>query len=240
VLDRVVNSYGQRDVYLLAPQWIDMTLAPHVRAYYDGLLHEIAARGLVEHVIFHPWIHDDDMPAYFALGAVTLVLGNYVETFGNTPYESLACGTPAVVANVAAYRGMMLPTYTVDYGDTDLAAARVMAYLTNGDEQREATLDWLHTHYQQGDMVRAYERLITAPERLPALEHRYQPPAGWQLAPWCYRTGDGRLYHDFAGETIDQPALSAALDGGTLPADHPLAQQARAAGIVVPSHLQML
>ncbi len=240
VLDRLVNDHGQRDLYLLVPQWIDTALAPHVRAYYDGLLTDIDLRGLREHVIFHPWISDEDMPAYFRLGAVTLVLGNYVETFGNTPYESLACGTPAVVANVAAYRGALPAAYTCDYGDLDAAAARVLGFLNGGDVQAEDTQRWLHAHYQQADMVQRYEQLILEPSRLPAMRHAYQMPQAYRWSPWCYVTPQGQIYHDFLGRMVDHPSLVAAMSQGVLAADHPLVPEARAEGLLVPAHLRLM
>lgn len=240
VLDQLVNEHGQRDLHLLVPQWIDTALAPHVRAYYDDLLTDIDARGLREHVIFHPWIRDEDMPAYFRLGAVTLVLGNYVETFGNTPYESLACGTPAVVANVAAYRGALPAAYTCDYGDLDAAAARVLRFLNEGDAQAEDTQRWLHAHYQQADMVQRYEQLILEPSRLPAMTHAYQTPQAYRWSPWCYVTPQGQIYHDFLGRMIDHPLLVAAMSEGVLSADHPLVPAARAEGLLVPAHLHLM
>jgi glycosyltransferase involved in cell wall biosynthesis len=240
LLDRLVNTHQERDLYLLVPQWIDTALAPHVRAYYDGLLADIDARGLRDHVIFHPWINDEDMPAYFRLGAVTLVLGNYVETFGNTPYESLACGTPAIVANVAAYRGALPDTYTCDYGDLETATTRALRFLNEGDAQAEATLRWLHTRYQQADMVQRYEQLILEPTRLPPLPHSYQTPSAYQWAPWCYVTPQGQIYHDFLGRMLDNPALIAAMAEGSIPADHPLVPAARAEGLIVPAHLPLM
>lgn len=240
VLDRVVNQHGLRDVYLLVPQWIDTALAPHVRAYYERLLSEIDARGLRDHVLFHTWISDDDMPAYYRLGVVTLVLGNYVETFGNTPYESLACGTPAVVANVAAYRGALPVQYTCDYDDLDTAVERVLRFLAEGDTQAEATRRWLHAAYQQADMVERYERIIFEPARLPPMMHRYQSPQAYQLAPWCYVTAQGAIYHDFMGRAVAYEALLAALRDGPIPADHPIVPEARAEGWIVPAHVVLM
>lgn len=234
LMDRLVNTHQRRDVCVLVPRWIDTALAPHVRAYYASLADDIAARGLSEHFIFHDWISDDDMPFYFALGSVTLVLGNYVETFGNTPYESLACGTPSVVANVAAYRGVLPDAYTIDYGDLETAAVRVMSFLDHGDPQRDTTLTWLHKQYPQDVMVSAYEQMILHTARQPVLEYVYQPVTGYVLAPWCYVTQQGTIYHDFLGKSVHNPDLLAALAQGALSSDHPLAAAGRTEGYLIP------
>lgn len=234
VVDELVNRHGRHDIRVLVPRWIDTGLAAHVRAYYDSLMADITARGLTDHFIFHDWIGDDEMPFYFALGSVTLVLGNYVETFGNTPYESLACGTPAVVARVAAYRDALPTVYTVDYGDIDGATQKVLAFLEDGDANAAATQVWLHAGYQQADMVSAYERLILHTPKQPRLGYAYQPVRGYQLAPWCYVTQPGLIYHDFLGQATAQPLLLAALADHPLAVDHPLAAWGVSEGYLVP------
>ncbi|MFQ3660263.1 MAG: hypothetical protein SNJ54_15045, partial [Anaerolineae bacterium] len=106
--------------------------------------------------------------------------------------------------------------------------------------QAEATLRWLHTRYQQADMVQRYEQLILEPTRLPPLLHSYQTPSAYQWAPWCYVTPQGQIYHDFLGRMLDNPALIAAMAEGSIPADHPLVPAARADGLIVPAHLPLM
>src|SRR5688500_6105963 len=89
------------------PPWIDLKLAPDVAPFYDELEQQIKNRGLSEHFIFHEWVPEDRMPEYYSLGRVTLSLGSYVETFGNVAYESLGCGTPAIVARVGPNRDLL-------------------------------------------------------------------------------------------------------------------------------------
>jgi hypothetical protein len=54
-----------------------------------------------------------------------------VESFGNTPYESLGCGTPAVVARVSTHREL-LPDHLLDkvhFGDVETAASLTAAII---------------------------------------------------------------------------------------------------------------
>ena len=65
------------------------------------------------------------MPEYYSLGGVTLALGHFVESFGNTVYESLGCGTPAIVARISSHRELLPESLVdkVDFGDHDTAPA---------------------------------------------------------------------------------------------------------------------
>lgn len=211
VIDLLVKKYRLTHVRALVPQWIDTGLAAHVRAYYDDLRTDIDQRGLSEHFIFHPWISDEDMPAFYSLGAVTLALGRYVETFGNTPYESLACGTPVIAANVGPYR-TMLPddlVYKVDYGDVETAAAQAAEVIRAGQRTPAATIDWLHNHFQQGDMVESYADVILTARKREGLAYVHTPldeSIDFALAPWCALTESG-VYHDFRAEYCQDALL---------------------------------
>jgi hypothetical protein len=186
-----------------------------VRAFYDSLLAEIRSAGLTEHVVFHEWISDTDMPAYYSLGGVTLAIGNYVETFGNTPYESLACGTPVVAARVAAYRDMLPPGFMVDYGDIPAAAELVGQFLKTKRCTPGEVLRWLHVNFAQDDMVYRYADVILNARKQPMMPYRpvlFTQETRFQLAPWCYVAENGVVYHDFRGEFLTNEADLALLN----------------------------
>ncbi|MAU11971.1 MAG: hypothetical protein CL607_19260 [Anaerolineaceae bacterium] len=214
VVDKLVHEQGLRDIRVLVPQWIDTNLADHVSAYYLSLQADIVQRGLTDYFVFHDWIGDDDMPQYFSLGAVTLALGNYVETFGNTPYESLACGTPVIAANVGPYRDMLPDDLVakVNYGDVDAAARQAAAIIRGKQRTSDETMQWLHEQFQQQDMVEAYADVILNARKLGPMPyvHRHLDPAAvpFRLAPWCAHLGD-RVYHDFLGSYNDDAELVA-------------------------------
>lgn len=63
----------------------------------DGLERKLAAAGLGDAVVRLGWVEEALLPALYAHAEATLYLSEY-EGFGLPPLESLACGTPAVVA----------------------------------------------------------------------------------------------------------------------------------------------
>lgn len=211
VIDLLVNKHNLTHVRALVPQWIDTGLAAHVRAYYEELSADIDKRGLREYFVFHPWISDEDMPAFYSLGVVTLALGRYVETFGNTPYESLACGTPVVVANVGPYRAMLPDELVnkVDYGDVVAAAAQAAQLIRAGQRTPAETMTWLHEHFQQSDMVETYADVILSASKRETLTYVHttmDERISFELAPWCALTTSG-VYHDFRAEYCQDDLL---------------------------------
>ncbi|MFW5690996.1 MAG: glycosyltransferase, partial [Chloroflexota bacterium] len=185
---------------------------------------QIAARGLLEHVVFHEWIPEALLPEYYSLGAVTLAIGSYVETFGNVPYESTACGTPAIIARVGPGREILPEelAYKVDQGDVESAAALAAQILEGGLRTSPATLAYLHTHFQQVDMVARYARIILEAERQPPLPYRFTPidtTTRFILAPWCYDAGARGVYHDFRADYNTDRRLADLTQGGAFTFD---------------------
>ncbi|RMG76708.1 MAG: glycosyltransferase [Chloroflexi bacterium] len=199
--NKLVHEYGLKDIRFLVPRWMDEDVSPSTQAFYARLRGMLTQYDLEMYFVFHPWIAEDMMPAYYSLGALTLAIGNYVETFGNVPYESLACGTPVILANVGPAREI-LPDELVDkinYGDINTAAVIAHRILTNAERTSTACLSYLHQHLGQKQMVSQYADVILNAQKRPPMAYHYEPyteQTRFQLAPWCYRTAQG-IYHDF-------------------------------------------
>lgn len=207
--DALVHQYKIKNLRVLVPQWIDTGISAEVKAFYDTLALDIERRGLRENFVFHEWVNDDLMPEFYSLGAVTLAMGSYVETFGNTPYESLACGTPVIAARVGAYRGMLPDDYLVDYADVKTAAAKAAEILREKRRVPDNILQWLHDHFSLPAMVEAYADVILNATKQPLLQYqhtRLDEKTIFQLAPWCYVARHG-IYHDFRADYTSDPDL---------------------------------
>ncbi len=214
VADALVHQYGCSTLRVLVPRWYDEKIAPDVREFYHAALETIAARGLSEHFVFHDWVPQSLMPDYYRLGDVTLVLGSFVEAFGNVAYESLACGTPAIVARVATHRSL-LPDELVDkvhYDDNAGAAAIAAAIWREQRRTSAATMAYLHKHFAIEAQLEAYAQAIVNAKKVPPAPTRVTPlsaETAYILAPWCYTWGDGMVFHDFQARHERVPLLSA-------------------------------
>ncbi|MBC8097888.1 MAG: glycosyltransferase family 4 protein, partial [Armatimonadetes bacterium] len=202
VIDTLVHDYGLTHIRLLMPRWLNTQLTPALQAFYDDLQAEIDRRGLHDYVAWHGWLPLHLLPEFYTLGALTLSLGSFPESFGNAVYESLACGTPSLAARVATHRELLpdMLLAKVDYDDTAAAAAYAAAVISEERRTSPETLAYLREHYAATRQVEAYADVILNAQV--AAPMRYQHPtlnenARFGLAYWCYRAADGRVYHDF-------------------------------------------
>ena len=210
VVDLLVNQHEIDDLKVLLPKWIDNSLSADVRQFYKALEDDIAERGLIDHFVFHEWVSDEMMPEYYSLGDVTFALGSYVETFGNVPYESIACGTPVIASRVGPYRDMLPEDILVDYDNVKAIAEKTVAILKKEDVISDETMDWLHKNFRQEDMVKAYADIILNTEKSDPLQYQHSPineKTCFMLAPWCYVTKRG-IYHDFKGKYCELDDLT--------------------------------
>ncbi len=199
--DVLVHEHGFTDLIVLAPRWLDLQLTPDLRDFYNAILADIAERGLQKNFIFHDWIPQALMPQYYTLGTVTFSLGNFVESFGNSVYESLACGTPSVVARISTHRELLPEDLIdkVDYGDIQAAAQKAARIIRNKERTRPQTMTYLHEHYAIDKQLQAYADVILNAKVAEPLVYQHpvmEEMTRFKLASWCYMAGQG-VYHDF-------------------------------------------
>lgn len=217
VVDALVHEHGLTDIRVLMPKWIESGVGPEVWAFYGQMRDEIAARELTDYFVFHEWIPQRLMHEYYSLGAVTLALGHFVEAFGNVPYESLGCGTPAIVARVATHREL-LPDEMMDkvhFGQNGQAAAIAAEIIRTGRRTSAETLAYLQANLGVKAQLDGYADAILNAQQRGDLVYGYTPRTAhtrYRLAPWCY-VWSGGVYHDFKAEHADLPELVEVVNG---------------------------
>lgn len=229
LVEKLLRDYGWHDLCLLVPRWLDADTEPNNRAYFARLRRLVHAAGLGEHVLLHDWVSEALLPQYYSLADLTLCIGNMVETFGNTVFESLGCGTPVIAARVSTYRDLLPDAHIerVDYGDIAGTAALADAILRKKQRSSSATLSYLQAHFSQDVMVRAYADVILQARKRPPLLYKVQAfraDMRYQLAPWCVRSHHRGIYHDFRSDYTEDQALLGLL------AEHPQGFPGAAAG----------
>lgn len=211
VVDQLVHRHGLKQVRVLIPEWIETMVSTGEASFYRQMTDLMDELGVREHFIFTPWMPQEDMPALYSMGHVTLCLGNFVETFGNVAYESLACGTPSVVAKVGVHRTLLPDELIdkVDYGDIEGAVDCVLAILAGKRGNPPGVLAYLRAELDYQRQLLSYAEIITRCEKREPLlfsSPQMDPNQHYRLAPWCYVTGEC-IYHDFRGEYIHDQDL---------------------------------
>ncbi len=211
VAAKLVRERGWRNLRVLAPRWLDGDTEPGNREYYAGLRRRISELGLDDVVVFHDWIPEALLAEYYSLGDLTMCIGSCVETFGNTPFESMGCGTPALVAQVAAYRELLPAEHIerVDYGDIEAAVDVADRILRERRRTPPATLAYLKANFSLAANVGRFADIILSARKRPPLQYRLptlDDTTRYRLAPWCYESSRG-VYHDFRADYQADDAL---------------------------------
>jgi glycosyltransferase involved in cell wall biosynthesis len=201
VVDLLVHQHGLTRIKTLIPKWLDLQLTPELREWYGRIEQEIETRGLREHIVLHDWIPQGLMPEYFSLGAVTLSLGHFAESFGNAVYESLGCGTPSIAARVTTHRELLPEGLLarVDFDDAETAAALAAEIIASKAHTSPETLAYLHQHYSIERQLNAYADAILNAQIAPPMTYRHPEltdDTPYRLAPWCFVNVHGLIYHD--------------------------------------------
>ncbi|MFW5714078.1 MAG: glycosyltransferase family 4 protein [Brevefilum sp.] len=209
--ESLVHKQGLSNIKILVPEWIDGMVSSGEKTYHNQMLQLMKELGVNDHFQFIPWLPNERMPELYSLGMVTLCLGNIVEAFGNVAYESLACGTPSIVARVGVHRTLMPDDLIakVHYGDTNSAVDHVLQIMENGSQVCQETLRFMHDHMDFEEQINSYVRIIENCEKRKNLAFSVSKSGedqSYQLAPWCYFDGN-RIFHDFRGTFEPAPDL---------------------------------
>ncbi len=216
VTRKLVHDYGWSELRVLAPRGVDAEAEPSLRAYFQQLRQELVATGLTDSFYFHDWISEDLIAQYYSIADVTMCIGNCVETFGNTPFESLGCGTPPILSRVSTYRDLFSDEHVdrVDYGDIDGAAARAHNILSEKRRTSPATLQYLENEFSLEKMVSGYADVILNAQKKAPLSYRLPKLTRntiYRKAPWCYLSERFGIYHDFRASYNEDSLLVSTL-----------------------------
>lgn len=242
--DRV--KHLDRPLRLLVPVWVDGRVTAASQHVYQTIYADIRRYsqelGVEDLLVFHEWVPRALMPAYYAAGAATLCIGNFVEAFGNAALESAACGTRPIVSGVAAHRSVLPDDVStkVAPGDVD-AIVDAVERAIRVPYPTAMVRELLAAENSYEGMLAEYERVITSARVTPPLREAYQcnirDEQCVRLATWCeYFPGRG-VYNDYLYEYVQDPLLVRLCSGSMLPAT---LSELRLSGIAEPDVARLI
>lgn len=202
---------------LLVPIWVDSRVASDSTHSYQTLYSEAQRLALeldLPNLLhFHPWLRQQDMATYYELGAVTLCIGNFIESFGNVSIESQLAGTPALVSRVGAQR-TVLPdeiTWKCDFGQISAAAEMLARLIRDRTSVPSDFAPYVNSNYGEQSMKNGYVEAIEQAKISHASKTRpthIELPSGQSLSipPWCANLKAG-YYNDYAYDYCADAAL---------------------------------
>lgn len=211
VVGQLVNHYDIRNLKVLVPTGINEMVSMEESDFHKAMLGLMESLGVRDNFRFFPWLPVDRMPELYSLGDLTLCLGGFVETFGNVAYESLACGTPSIVAKVGVHR-TLLPDDLIDkvhFGDVDATAARAAEILRSRKQIHPEVVDYFTNNFNFETQLCSYSEIIVGCQKKEMLQLTPPVPDGnktYVLAPWCYFNGD-QIFNDFNSSFEDAKDL---------------------------------
>mgnify|MGYP006077951777 FL=1 len=155
-------------------------------------------------LILHNWIPSDEMNNYYQTGDLTLCPGNFIESFGLVPLESLANHTPSVCSSVGAFRefsnfpGIRL----APYNDIDIFVEKGLELLDKNDEVTNGR-NKVIKDFSLDNMIKEYLDNIKYPNRKNKYKNNFKFFSNieniiYYLAPWC-TLENNKIYHDYKG-----------------------------------------
>ncbi|MFN2304330.1 MAG: glycosyltransferase family 4 protein, partial [Anaerolineales bacterium] len=189
VVHRLVHQHDLKNIKVLVPEWIEAMVSAGDSAFYQNMLSLMEDLEVKAYFKFIPWIPLDKIAAFFSLGDVTLCLGNIVEAFGNVAYESLACGTPSIVARVGVHRTLM-PDELIDkvnFGDIDSAVDVIRSIINEHKKPNRAVHTFLQSEMSFSRQIEAYAEIITKCEKRERMQFVLPAESSdqkYMLAPW--------------------------------------------------------
>jgi len=152
-------------------------------------------------LIFNDWIPFEKMGEFYSSGDLTLCPGDFIESFGLVPLESVVNGTPAICSSVGAFRDLRtIPgIQIVPHGDIKTFVKKGIEIINNKDHVSEGKA-YILNEFSREKMIDSYIENFSQPDSKENHDFKYVQSdlKNLYLAPWC-SLENNMIYHDYLG-----------------------------------------
>ena len=140
------------------------------------------------------------MNDYYASGDLTLCPGNFIESFGLVPLESVNNLTPSLCSAVGAFRDLrdISGVESIPFGFAEDFVSKGLFLMKNKDKLISGK-DMIQEKFSYKKMIKSYiEEFTNLDKNSNKLEYLTTESGQYYLAPWCF-ISDRMIYHDYIG-----------------------------------------
>jgi len=199
---KLQSKIGKNKVNLMMPYFSNSANNDDTSLSFEQIVN-IAKNEKADNIIkLHQWVPYQNMNRFYSLANVTICPGNFVESFGLVPLESVANNTPAVCSLVGGFRNYTdIPAIKLfPFGDIDRAVDNILNCLEISSDDIIKSKDLISHMYSYKNMIYGYEKIITSNNVIQQkiiMKNKYN----LRLAPWCYIDND-YIYNDYKSEKL--------------------------------------
>jgi len=152
-------------------------------------------------IVFNDWIPFEQMGEFYSSGDLTLCPGDFIESFGLVPLESVVNGTPAICSSVGAFRELkdISGIELIPYGDIKKFVNTGINMINDQKSILKGKNDILNK-FSRKKMINSYVEAFSFPDKKEKYDFKYiqSESKDFYLAPWCSLEND-MIYHDYLG-----------------------------------------
>ena len=199
---KLQDKIPKKKVNLLAPYFSSNTNNDDTSLSYEKIF-KIAKNEEAKNILkLYQWLPHQNMDDLYSSASITLCPGNFVESFGLVPLESVINHTPVVCSSVGGFRSYSnIPAIKLfPYGDIDNAVELICDSLETSMDIFFQSKEIISNEYSYTNMISQYEKIITDNNVIHQKIHM-KNKNNHKLAPWCSIEKD-YIYNDYSSERL--------------------------------------
>ena len=157
-------------------------------------------------ILLHDWLNIDQMSSYLSIGDVVISPGNFIESFGLIPLESIYNLTPVVCFKVGALRDLSeIPgIFQVKFNEIDTFVDSILDAINIDETILIQGKKYIESNYSTSSMVNKYEELFLSINYKKNNKFIFQNKL--TLSPWSY-IENGSIFNDYTSKFYKYPKL---------------------------------
>ena len=206
ITKKLQDKLSNRRVKLLVPFYSNESVFDESNFEINSIKKIIKEYDAEDIILLHDWLNIDQMSSYLSIGDVVINPGNFIESFGLIPLESIYNQTPVVCYKVGALRDLSeIPgIFQVKYNEIDTFVDSILDAINIDETILIQGKKYIESKYSISNMVKEYEELFLSINYKKNMKFIIQNKL--TLSPWSY-IDSGLIFNDYTSKFYNYPKL---------------------------------